>query len=98
MPWTWSRRFSAGSWPRGLHRKTTSTPQRVEFLQDQDLISIFAREPIRVEDVEAVDGPGGGLVPESLEARADQDAAAVAVVDEPQFGVAFQGVARRAAA
>src|SRR3954447_23017558 len=66
----------------------------VELLQDQDLVRIFAREPVGVEHIEAVDGPGGGLVSEPLEARAGQDAPAVAVVDEAELGVALQGVAR----
>ncbi len=64
-----------------------------EFLQDEHLIGILARESIRVEHVEAVDDPGGGLVPEPLQARAHQDTPAVAVVDEAQLGVAFQAVA-----
>src|SRR5262249_7004947 len=40
----------------------------------------------------AVDGPGGGLVPEPLEPRPGQDGSAVAVVHEAQLGVADQGV------
>ena len=56
------------------------------------MICIFAREPIRIEHVEAVDGPGGGLVPEPLESRSGQDVAAAAVVHEVQFGLAFRAI------
>ena len=63
-----------------------------EFFEDQDLICIFAREPIRVVDVEAVEGPGGGLVAEPLQPRAEQQGPADAVVDEPQLRVAAQPV------
>src|SRR5262249_44773240 len=64
-----------------------------EVLDDQDLIGILARKTVRIEHVEAVDGPGGGLIPEPLEARAGQDTPAVAVIHEAQLGVAFDGVA-----
>ena len=67
-----------------------------EFLQYQDLIGISARESVRVEDVEAIDGAGGDLVAKSLEARADQGVTAEAVVQEAQLGLAFQGVTRDA--
>src|SRR5262249_40473603 len=64
-----------------------------ELLKEQDLIGIAARESIGVEHVDAIDGTGGGLVPESFETRADQDIASVAVVHEAQFGLAVQAVA-----
>ena len=96
MPWTWSSRSCLGAAAEGVAQEDDLDAATGEFLEDQDLIGILAREPIRVEDVEAVDGPGGGLVPEPLEARAGQDAPADAVVDEAQLGVAFQGVARDA--
>ena len=63
-----------------------------EFFEDQDLIGILAGEPIRVEDVEAVDGAGGGLVAEPLQPRPGQQGPADAVVDEPQLRVAVQAV------
>jgi hypothetical protein len=63
-----------------------------EFLEDQDLIGIFARETIRVLDVKAVEGSGGGLVAEPLQPRAEEQGPADAVVDEPQFEVAAQPV------
>src|SRR5262249_29670481 len=63
-----------------------------EFLEDQNLIGIFARKPIGIENVEAVNGPGSGLIPESFQARTGQGISAVAVVHEAQFGLAFHGV------
>jgi hypothetical protein len=65
-----------------------------ELLEEQDQISLFAREPIRVEDVEAVEASGGGLVPESFEVRTDQGVPAVAVIDEAELGVAGLAVIR----
>jgi hypothetical protein len=64
-----------------------------QLFEDQDLIGIFARESVGVEHVDPVDGPGGSLVPEPLEAWAGQDGSAVAIVHEAQLGVALQGVA-----
>src|SRR5262249_51466145 len=61
-------------------------------LEDQDLIGIFAGEPIRVLDVEAVEGPGGGLVAEPLQGRAEEQGPADAVVDEPQLRLAARPV------
>src|SRR3954470_4237341 len=57
----------------------------VELFEEQHLISILARKPIRIEDVEAIDGPGGGLISQTFEARADEDAAADTVVEVAQF-------------
>src|SRR3954462_13425351 len=55
-----------------------------ELFEDQDLIGILARESVRVEDVEAVDRPGGGLVAEPLQPRTGQQGPADPVVDEAQ--------------
>jgi hypothetical protein len=63
-----------------------------EFLEHQNLIGIFAGETIGVENVAAIDGTGRGLVPESFQSRAGQEEAAVALVHEPQFGIAFRAV------
>ena len=81
-----------GSTAGGIPQEDDLDAAMVEFLKEQYLICIFARKSIWIEDVKAVDGPGGGLIPESLETRADQDAAADSVVHEAQFGVAYQGI------
>ncbi len=62
-----------------------------ELLQDQDSgRHICERNSVRIEDVEAIEDAGGGLVAKSLEARADQGIPAVAVVHEARLGLAFQ--------
>ena len=81
-----------GSAAGGIAQEDDLDTAMVEFLEKQYLICIFARKSIWIEDVEAVNGTGGGLIPESFEARADKYAAADPVVDEAQFGVAFQGI------
>src|SRR3954447_17180524 len=76
----------------GVAEEHDLDPATGEFFEDQDLICIFARETIRVLDVETVEGPGGGLVAEPLQPRAEEQGPADAVVDEPQLGVAAQPV------
>jgi hypothetical protein len=81
-----------GSAAGGIAQEDDLDPATIELLEEQHLIRILARKPIGIEDVEAIDRPGSGLIPESFEARPDEEAAADAVVEEAQLGVAFQGV------
>jgi hypothetical protein len=81
-----------GVMPEGIAEEDDLDAAMSEFLQDEDLTGILARESIRVEDVEAVDGAGGRLIPEPLQARTDQRAPAAAVVHEMQLGIACQSV------
>ena len=97
IPWTWTRRFSAGSWPSGIAEEDDLDVAAGELLEDQDLVGILAGEAIRVLDVESVEGAGGGLVAEPLQARPQEDGPADAVVDEPQLRVAVQAVVADAA-
>ena len=92
IPWTWTRRFSRGVMAEGVAEEDDLDAATGELLEDQNLICIFARKSIRVVDVEAVEGPGGGLVAEPLQPRPEQDGPADAVVDEPQLRVADQPV------
>ncbi len=77
---------------RGIAEEDDLDAATGEFLEYENLIRIFPRESVRIEDVEAIDDAGGGLVPEPFEARAGQDVPAAAIVNEAQLGLAFQGV------
>jgi len=62
----------------------------LQLIHEQRLIGITSRQAIRRMDIEPIDGAGGGLVAQALQRRANQRAAAVAIVDEAQLFVQRQ--------
>ncbi len=57
----------------------------LEFLEQQDLISVFARQAIGGMDVELIDAPRGRQIPQPLQRGAHQGSAAIPFVPELPF-------------
>jgi hypothetical protein len=61
-------------------------PAAVQLVDQEDLVGVAAGEAVGGEDVEPVQGAGGRLVSQPLQRRADEGAAAVALIDQPCVG------------
>src|SRR5262249_9382021 len=57
----------------------------LQLVEQQDLVGVFPCQAVRGVDVEAVDGPGGGLVAQALQRRAEEGAAAGRLIEEAQL-------------
>jgi hypothetical protein len=65
-------------------------PTTAQLIQEQDLIGVLPRQPVRRMNVQPIDDAQGCHITQSFQGRTNQGCAAIPVVDKDQFRVEFE--------